>query len=220
MSNDPSSPKTSPDSPAPFLLLNKRVKSAIIASLIAGAITLFALWIHYENVDSSHTYDLYHEFTEWGRGDHISVKPVVQEFILSIEQVGDAAQGVGDSVGGLPDVAGIARLSAIFSVMIAVFITYRSQLEDYYRKHDQQAQLSDFDDQNYAQRCITRLCYMVATIFGCYVIFSLMWVVLSLMFTDAQLSYAGMGAVVILFTSATTFGATYWAITLTTRALL
>ena len=118
------------------------------------------------------------------------------------------------------NIAGIARLCTLVAVTITAAFAYRRQVAEYYSLNGQQAELNDFQATPPWEQWVSRVFYTLATLFGTYVVVSLLWLGISLAFKELSLNWFDSSIVIIGFTAVTTFVATYGALAVTTRGVL
>ena len=168
---------------------------------------------------------LFAEFREW-RSDGAIQYPVCAwhcEIITQATRILGAASDIGVSIiagDGRGNVAGLARLCAIIATTIGVAFAFRRHLTERYQINAQMAQLDDFEAMPRWQRWLTRGLYSVATMFGVYVMVSITWLALALVFKNLVLDGPSALVVVGLFTGTLTFAATYGALAVSTRDVL
>ena len=171
------------------------------------------------------TYRLFVPFREWRVDDNESppVGSWSQEIGNQLTRLYNATADIGASIfsnDGQGNVAGIARLCTLVSVSFAVWFAFRRQLATYYEINAQKAQLEDFNATPRWQFWLSRVLFTLATLFGTYVVVSTVWFGLSLVFKNMILNWPDAFVVIILFTGAVTFAATYGALAVTTRDVL
>lgn len=191
----------------------------IIALLVLSALNVLGLR------QIPQTYRLHAPFYEW-RSEEAAQYPICAwncEVSTQFNRLFTAMRDVGKSMflaNGQGNIAGIARLCTLLSVSIAVWFTFRRQLSEYYALNGQQAQLEDFNTTPPWQLWLNRILYTLATLFGAYVIISVLWLGLSLVFKNMILNWFSAAIIVIVCTGTTTFAATYSALAATTRNVL
>lgn len=117
---------------------------------------------------------------------------------------------------------GVARFLSVFSISSAVFLSYRRHLDTRYELNNQISQLADFRDLKTKTRTFlwTRILYTLATMFGSYVVVSLVWVGLSQIFKEIAFQTSTAWIIIALFVVLSTFAATYWASAVTSREII
>lgn len=191
----------------------------IIALVVSSAFNLFNI------APLPESYRLFAPFVEWGSvGDEYDVCRWDCEIIVQSTRLVRAAQYIGASIVATDqrqgNVAGIARLCTLVAVTVAVWFTYRRKLEKYYTLNAMQAQLEDFKTMPTGQRWLSRIFYTVASLFGTYVVVSIVWLGLSMLFRNLILDWVNAAIVVVVFTGSVTFGATFVALVASTRDVL
>lgn len=170
-------------------------------------------------------YVLYAPFLEWRTEDAVQY-PVCAwdcEIVTQSTRLVSAARDIGASIvsgDGLGSVAGIARLCTLVSVAFAVWFTYRKHLPARYALNGQQAQHEDFEQMPRWEFWLTRVLYTLASVFGTYVVVSIAWLGLSLVFRDMSMGWFRAALVIIAFTATVTLAATYGALAVSTRDIL
>lgn len=185
------------------------------------------------------TYRIDDTFFEWTRAESdegcpnqdnlenlACVGDVVREFAISgIRLVTNfmglfASMVVEDSQ--ITSLGGVARFLSVFSISAAVFLSYRRHLEDRYEMNHQYSQLHDFRDLKTKKYTFlwTRILYTVATMFGSYIVVSLVWVGLSQVFKEISFGTPAAWVIIGLFVILSTFAATYYASAVTTREII
>ena len=211
----------------------QRVKTALLYSLMATAGVLIALIIFSSlnllNMRRLPTlYNLFNPFVEWRDESPHAGCDWFCEFRTQTTRLIDTAGDVGASIffpfeqDGTThgNIAGIARLCTLISVLFTVAFSYRRQLAEYYRLNAQLAQLDDFTHLPRWQFWLTRVLYTLAALYGSYVVVSILWLGLSFAFKDLILDLPNAVVVIILFNAVITFAATYGALAASTRDVL
>lgn len=191
----------------------------IIALIVSSAFNLF-------NISPlPETYRLFAPFVEWGNvGTEYDICRWDCEIVTQSTRLIHAASDIGASIvsteDGQGNVAGIARLCTLVSVSFAVWFAYRKKLVKYYTIHAQQAQLEDFKATPRWQFWLSRICYTLASVFGTYVVVSILWLGLSVMFRNMTLRWFEAAIIIVVFTGAITFAGAFGALAASTRDVL
>lgn len=171
------------------------------------------------------TYRLFAPFVEWSNtGAQDQVCSWECEILTQSTRLFKAASDVGASIvsreTGQGNIAGIARLCSLISVSIVVWFSYRKQLVQYYTMNAQQAQLNDFNSTPRWQFWLSRIFYTLAALFGTYVMVSIIWFGLSLVFKNLTLQWFNAAIVVVVFTWTATFAGAIMGLAASTRHVL
>jgi hypothetical protein len=171
------------------------------------------------------TYKLFAPFVEWSNaGTQDAVCSWECEILTQSTRLFNAVSDVGVSIvsreDGQGNIAGIARLCTLVSVSIVVWFAYRKQLVKYYTMNAQQAQLNDFNSTPRWQFWLSRVLYTLAALFGTYVVVSIIWFGLSLVFKNLSLGWFNAAVVIVVFTWAAAFAAAVMALAASTRHVL
>ena len=191
----------------------------IIALIVSSAFNLF-------NINPlPETYRLFAPFVEWGIvGAEYDICRWDCEIGVQSTRLVKAVQYIGASIVSAEDwqwnVAGIARLCTLVSVSFAVWFAYRKKLEQYYMINAHQAQLEDFKTTPRWQFWLSRVCYMLATLFGTYVVVSILWLGVSVMFRNMTLRWFEAAIIIVAFTGTITFAGAWGALAASTRDVL
>ena len=170
-------------------------------------------------------YLLYETFYEW-RSEGATQYPVCSwncEIAVQSTRLVTAASEIALSVitvDGRGNIAGMARLCTLVTVLFSVGFAYRRQLLAHYTINAQPAQHDDFATMPNWQRWLNRTLYILATAFGTYVLTSVLWLGLAMVFRELSLNWFRSGIVIVLFTGTITFIATYVALAASTRTVL
>ncbi|MBZ0294262.1 MAG: hypothetical protein K8L99_16990 [Anaerolineae bacterium] len=213
-----------------YEFLRLRFQTALYYSVAATAGVILALIVvsalNLLNIRRlPETYQFYESFLEW-RTEGAMQYPVCAwscEIITQSTRLLGAAKDIGASVissDGQGNVAGMARLCTLISVLFAVWFAYRKQLPTRYSLNGQEAQREDFEQMPRWQFWFNRVLYTVATLFGTYVVTSIVWLGLSLVFKDMTMGWFRAALVIIAFTATMTLAATYGALAVSTRDVL
>jgi hypothetical protein len=213
-----------------YAYLTQRFQTAVLYSALTTAGVLIALItisaLNLLNIRPiPEMYRLYAPFVEW-QSDGTRQFVVCAwncEIATQATRLLNATSDIGASIfadAGQGSVASIARLCSLISVFFAVWFTYRKQLVTWYRLNMQEAQRQDFEQMPRWQFWLTRALFTIASLFGTYVIVSILWLGLSLIFKDMTMNWINALIVIILFISTTTLIATYCALAVTTREIL
>jgi hypothetical protein len=175
------------------------------------------------------TFQLYVPFYEW-RTDGVKSPPVSLwscEVVVQSTRLISSAADIGasmfivDEQGNVQgSIAGIARLCTLIAVFFAVWFSYRKMLLRRYALHGHEAQRQDFEQLPRWQFWLTRTLYTFASLFGTYVVVSITWLAVGAMFKTLALDWFNAAIIVVLFTWAITFAATYASLAVTTRETL
>ncbi|MEP7290238.1 MAG: hypothetical protein ABI835_00590 [Chloroflexota bacterium] len=168
---------------------------------------------------------LYAPFIDWSSTTEYKVCDWSCEIRTQGTRLVKAAADIGASVLADEDayygsVAGIARLCTLIAVSVTVWCAYRKQLAEYYEINAQPAQLEDFRETPRWQFWLSRGLYTAASLFGTYVVISIVWLGLSVIFKNVTLDRLNAAIVIVIFTGTVTFAAAYGALAATTRDVL
>jgi hypothetical protein len=211
----------------------QRVQTALIYALMATVGVLIALTV-FSTLNLLNmrrlptTYNLFNTFAEWRDESPHAGCDWFCEFRTQSTRLINVAGDVGASIFFPSDqdgsirgnIAGIARLCTLISVLFTVAFSYRKHLADYYRLNGQFAQLDDFTHLPRWQFWLTRILYTVAALYGTYVVVSILWLGLSFAFKDMALDLPNAVVVIVIFNLVVTFAATYAALAAATRDVL
>ena len=210
-----------------YALQGQRIETAFMVALMATLGVVIALVI-FSLINAGRLpedYVLFAQFQEW-RSDETTQYPVCEwrcEIVTQAKRILAAASQTGESIiaeDGRGNVAGFARLCTLIAVSISVAFVYRRQLAARYEINAQLAQLEDFEEMPGWQRWLNRILYTFSALFGVYVVVSIIWLGLSLIFKNMVLDWPSTVLVVALFTSTMTFVAAFGALAVTTRDIL
>jgi hypothetical protein len=213
-----------------YAFQQKRFQTAFTISLMATAgviIGLLALSaLNLFNVRQlPESFRFYAQFREW-RAEEALQYPICAwncEIGTQFTRLFFAASDIKDSIigrDGLGNIAGMARLCSLLSIVIAAWFAFRRQLASYYALNGEQAQLEDFNTTPRWQFWLSRALYTLATLFGAYVVLSILWLGLSFMFKNMVLDWFSAAVIVIAFTATVTFITAYNALVASTRDVL
>ena len=191
---------------------------AIIGLIVASALNL-------PNVNPlPQTNNLYTEFLEWrGRGIEDPVCIWHCEIITQVKRLASNAIIIAASIiteGHEGNIVAMARLCTLISVTFAVGFAFRRQLHQFYSLNAQKAELEDFQNTPAWELWLSRIFYTLATLFGTYVVVSILGVGLSKAFKELTLNWFNALIVIIVFTGTMTFAAVFCALAVTTRGVL
>ncbi|MEZ4669588.1 MAG: hypothetical protein R3E39_16915 [Anaerolineae bacterium] len=213
-----------------YEFMRKRIQTALSYATAAGLGVLIALLIASAlNLLGSNgqpvSYRLYGEYLDW-RSVGVPQFSVCEwncEIGIQVTRLISAAQDIGSSVvsdDGIGNAAGIARLCTLIAVCIVAWTAYRRQLPERYELNVLMAQLDDFNTLPRWQFWLCRFLYTAATLFGTYVVSSVVWFMIAQMFKNMPLNSFDALVVVVLFTTLATYIAAYGALALSTRDVL
>lgn len=213
-----------------YEFLGQRFQTALLYATVATAGVIVALVVVallnlFNMRGLPESYRLYAPFLEW-RSEGAVQYPVCAwgcEIVTQSTRLLSAASDIAASIiapDGQGSVAGIARLCTLISVFFAVWFTYRKQLSTRYTLNGQVAQHEDFDQMPRWQFHLSRVLYTLAALFGTYVVVSLLWLGLSLVFKNMMLTGFRAAVIIVMFTGVVTLVATYGALAVTTREIL
>ena len=212
----------------------KRFQTALLYSTLATAGVVIALIVftglNFFNIRHlPDQYKLYTSFYEW-RTEGVEQAPVCTwsceiltqstRLLTSASDIAASMFAVDDQGSVVGNVAGIARLCTLIAVFFAVWFSYRKQLLTRYDLNGQTAQREDFENMPRWQFWLTRGLYSLASLFGTYVVVSIVWLCVAAMFKNMTLDWFNAALLIILFTGVTTLIATYGALAVTTREVL
>ncbi|MCC6612540.1 MAG: hypothetical protein IT320_03620 [Anaerolineae bacterium] len=139
---------------------------------------------------------------------------------ISLERLRDAFTAFLRS-GSSYQIAAAARLLSCFVIFAIIVITYRKLLLEHYEVHERYAQYDEFKraSQTMFHR-FSRFFVALASMITNYVLFSVMWIILSVIFKEFTALYFAAAAFSALAVAVSTFVFVYWSLVVTTRHLV
>lgn len=217
-----------------YAFAEKRFKTALRYSALATIGVIIALLVFsglsiFNVRQIPAQFRLYMPFYEW-RTDGIEPSEICLwtcELVKQGTRLLTNASDIGASMFMVDDqgtingnIAGITRLCTLIAVFFSVWFSYRKLLLERYELHGHAAQYDDFRTMPRWQFWLTRTLYTLASLFGTYVVISLLWLGISEMFKFLILDWFNAAIIIVLFTGLTTLLATYIAVAVTTREVL
>lgn len=173
-------------------------------------------------------FKLFIEFNEWAKDDTdqsvcdwtCEIGKQSTRLLANASKIGLSMFTTDDQGNVIGNIAGIARLCTLIAVFFAVWFAYRKQLLTRYDLNGQVAQRADFETMPRWQFWLTRTLYTLASLFGTYVVVSVVWLGVGAMFKNMALDWFNAIIIIVLFTGVTTLIAAYGALAVTTREVL
>jgi hypothetical protein len=206
-----------------------RIKTALMYTVAAtlGAIIglIVASMLNLPNVNPlPEANNFYAEFLEWrGKGLEDPVCIWHCEIVTQVKRLVSNAIIIGASIiteGHEGNIVAMARLCSLISVIFAVGFAFRQQLPQFYSLNAQKAELEDFQNTPGWELWLSRILYTLASLFGTYVVVSILGFGLSKAFKELTLNWFNALLVIIVFTGTMTFAAVFGALAVTTRGVL
>ncbi|MEO8608515.1 MAG: hypothetical protein ABI690_11560 [Chloroflexota bacterium] len=212
----------------------KRFQTALLYSILAtvGVVIALIVFTGLNAFNVRHLpdqYRLYISFYEW-RTEGVAQTPICiwsceiltqsTRLLTDASDIGASMFATDDQGSVIGNIAGIARLCTLIAVFFAVWFSYRKQVLTRYDLNGQTAQRQDFETMPRWQFWLTRGLYTLASLFGTYVVVSVVWLGVGAMFKNMNLDWFNAALLIVLFTGATTLIATYGALAVTTREIL
>ncbi|MCA9903907.1 MAG: hypothetical protein KC547_08625 [Anaerolineae bacterium] len=196
----------------------RRMQIAAIWGLIAFAVAFVTSLIFFAGTDNV---PMFHSFPEWEPvSSNFTALTVPGEVGISFQRLADAFVAFLRS-GESDQIAAASRLLSCVAIFVAVVFTYRNLLLEHYEVHELYAQYEDFKRAAHTRtHQISRFLVALALTITNYVLFSVLWIILSQIFKEFSAPYwsaAGFSAVSV---AAVTFIYVYWSLTVTTRHLV
>lgn len=177
---------------------------------------LLSLWM-FQGLDSI---PMFTGFPEWGVPGDPSAQTITAQFGLSLDRLSEAFVAFLQS-GSSGQIASTARLLSCLMIFVAIVFTYRNLLLEHYAAYGQHLQCEDFKRQ--AQTpwgIVRRVMIALAAMVSSYVLLSIIWMLLAIMFKQFSAQYWAAAAFSGLFAGAVTVFFVYWSLTVTTRDLM
>jgi hypothetical protein len=163
---------------------------------------------------------LFTGFPEWGTVGGLSAQTITAQFGLSLQRLANAFGAFLQS-GSSGQIAATSRLLTCLIICVAIVFTYRNLLLEHYQAYEQHLQYEDF--KRHAQtpwRHLLRVMVALAALVSSYVLLSIVWMLLSMMFKQFAAQYWAAAVFSGLFAGAVTVFFVYWSLTVTTRDLM